>query len=330
MVEGEPRSKKERTEIIYGAANVLKTTMDCLKQTQKRWDICTDDKGALIFDTLYGLKVAHINAMNRGGKLRLLTEITKDNLFLCKRNMHYVSEMRHIEGVVGLYAVSDKHYLSTLFHERDQPISECIFSDVESFVKQQGSLFDNLWKVAIPAEQIIEEIEEEIKPEFVLRYNEISEIINLMLGLIISAKSDLCILISDPKMFKRLVTVDLFGSLIDVSKHNISLRMLINNYGRTFDNEISQIVNRKDGNDKCLNISVRYLGKLMPSETNQTIIIRDTKYSLVVETPSGNAQDFGEMTTLATYSNNQSVLWTNVSLFERYWAGSYMKDIIPK
>jgi two-component system, OmpR family, sensor histidine kinase VicK len=329
MEEDETKNTKERTEIIYGAANVLKTTMDCLKRTQERWDICSDEKGALIFDTLHGLKVAHINAMNRGVKLRLITEITKDNLFLCKRYMHYVNEMRHIEGVVGLYATSDKQYLSTVFHDRAQPVSQCIFCNVKSFVKQQGSLFDNLWKVAIPANQVIEEIEEEMKPEFVLQYNEISEIMNLILGLIISSKSDLCILIS-PKMFKQLVTVDVLESLIDASKRNVSLRMLIRNYDRMFVKEISQIVNTKDVKDKCPNISVRYFGKSMPSETNQTIIIRDNKYSLVVETLSGNAKDFGEVTTLATYSNNQSAVWTSVSLFERYWAESELKNAIPK
>jgi hypothetical protein len=103
-------------------------------------------------------------------KLRFITEITKDNLPLCKEAMK-VMELRHLEGVKGNFGISDSEYISVstikCHSGSESPVATktiipcAIYSNVKEDIQQHQYLFEILWNRAIPARQIIKEMEEE-------------------------------------------------------------------------------------------------------------------------------------------------------------------------
>jgi two-component system sensor histidine kinase VicK len=329
------RESDERTEIVHGTEKVLSITIDCLRQTQVRWDVCSDSRGVLLFNSVDMLKNAFANALSRGVRVRMITEITKDNLIPLKENLSLISELKHMEGVMGLYVVTDTHYISAVYSElavssgslpnQPQPMSQSIFSNVRSFVKQQQGIFDNLWKGAMPAKQIIAEIEDELKPEFVSHYDKISEIIQLVSDIIASSRSEVNILISSEDLF-LLDEARLLEGLQDAVTRNVTLRILIQAKDELLIriNKILKIDRSKHGS-----LLVRYNTKQLAA--SHTILMKDNRYSTMIETRKvDETQDRLEdrPAKYATYSNNRSRVWTNNSLFERQWAESEIANTV--
>ena len=71
------------------------------------------------------------------------------------------SEIRHLNGIKGNFEVADeKEYVAIATLQKAQPIPHLILSNIPEIVEQQQFIFDILWNKAIPAEQIIKEIEQ--------------------------------------------------------------------------------------------------------------------------------------------------------------------------
>ena len=77
-------------------------------------DLFFDKNGASFVATYNVYKDNYIAARQRGCTIRLITEITQDNLQYCKELMAgVVDELRHLEGLIGGIAVNDSEYIDT-------------------------------------------------------------------------------------------------------------------------------------------------------------------------------------------------------------------------
>jgi hypothetical protein len=89
---------------------------------------------------------------------RLIVEVTNQNMELIKSVKYH--EIRHVDNIRGNFAILDgRAYMVQIFHKDDEPPSQAYFSNSKSLVKSQQSLFDRLWKIAIPLESRLKEIE---------------------------------------------------------------------------------------------------------------------------------------------------------------------------
>jgi two-component system sensor histidine kinase VicK len=70
-----------------------------------------------------------------------------------------------MENVKGNMAVSETEYVATSALKGSIPLTQTIYSNVKAFLEQQRYLFENLWSKAIPAEQRIKELEENMPPQ---------------------------------------------------------------------------------------------------------------------------------------------------------------------
>jgi len=99
----------------------------------------------------------------RGVKLRMVTEITNDNISYTKKMMQ-IAEVRHLKGVRSSFGIADGiQYLDHAISDNNQ-LSHAIISYVKAIVEAKEYLFETLWNLAIPAEQATMEIEEGIEP----------------------------------------------------------------------------------------------------------------------------------------------------------------------
>lgn len=81
-----------------------------------------------------------------GIRIRLITEITKSNLSLCKDITKYVA-VRHLDKVVGNFILSDKEYfgqfLGSNYHANQ------IYNNDRGMVELQNYVFENLWNNSV-------------------------------------------------------------------------------------------------------------------------------------------------------------------------------------
>jgi len=146
----------EKTEVVYGQEQVVDTILAWQRNSKKSWNLCVDS-AVPSFSMSERIKHGYINAKTRGISIRYITEITKDNLKFCKELMKY-SQLRHLTGVVGIFAVSDKEYMGEA--SGTDFLNHLIYSNKEEIVNQQNYIFENLWNNSVDAEKKIKEIEE--------------------------------------------------------------------------------------------------------------------------------------------------------------------------
>jgi signal transduction histidine kinase len=92
-------------------------------------------------------------ATPNGVKVKLITEITKDNLAACVALSQRAVETRHLDRVKGNFLVTESEFLRGLTPaQEDDSVPEIIHSDMKEVVDESQFLFDTLWDKAIPSE----------------------------------------------------------------------------------------------------------------------------------------------------------------------------------
>ena len=112
---------------------------------------------------MISIRITILQLKNRGVKIRFITEITKDNIHYCKELINIVTEMRHLDGLIGGIAVTEMEYMTTTTLKNKQLLTQVFYSNAFEVVKQGQYIFDTFWDKAIPANQRIKEIEEGIE-----------------------------------------------------------------------------------------------------------------------------------------------------------------------
>jgi hypothetical protein len=151
----------EKTEVLYGIDKNVKAILEFINKSKYRYDVYADSKGPFFVIKIEALKNAYIEFVRKGGHIRFITEIIKENLNYCKEMMKFV-ELRHIEGIKGIVRINEKEYQSNLAVQESKLASVLLSSTFKKVVELQQHAFDNLWKTAIHAEQQIKEIEIEV------------------------------------------------------------------------------------------------------------------------------------------------------------------------
>ena len=150
----------EKTVVLQDTGNITKSLLEFYAKINNRYD-CYGLASEL---TPLGPNIINgtlLNLKNQDVRLRQITEITKHNISCCKQVMK-IAQLRHMDGVKGKIELSDTELIVTATLEKET--LHVIHSNVKQLVEQQQSIFEILWKKAIPAEQKIREIEDGIEP----------------------------------------------------------------------------------------------------------------------------------------------------------------------
>ena len=165
MVKEENNENEEITEVMYGIDYAINRGVQFMQNASEKMDLFGEKNGPSIiieFPDIY--KNNYIAAKKRGVKIRFITEITKENIHYCKEILNIVTEMRHLEGLIGGIAVTEKEYMATTSLKNKQLLTQVFYSNAFEVVRQGQYIFDTFWDKAIPADQRIKEIEEGIEP----------------------------------------------------------------------------------------------------------------------------------------------------------------------
>src|SRR5215469_1099916 len=97
----------DRTEIIRGSENVIDAALKFISNAKATIDACVDNtRPALAFDIESISKSLADIKVKRGIRVRVLTEITSENISYCKQLAVLVDELQHTDGIKGSFYVS--------------------------------------------------------------------------------------------------------------------------------------------------------------------------------------------------------------------------------
>jgi two-component system sensor histidine kinase VicK len=310
-------TNSEIMQIITGAENITEFNLQHYATTKVKIDACFDNIFPSIIASDERIKNGMTDLVDRGIKLRLVTEITKENINYCKEIMK-ISEIRHLEGVKGNFGIIDEiEYNMHIIHQELQAPTQMVYCNVKSSVEAQQFLFNTLWNKAIPAGERIAEIEEGLKPAFIQTFRDADEIQRIAFDLVKSAKEDILILFSTPNSFRRQQKAGLIQLLTDVASQSaVKIRTLTHINSRTSD--------FLDSLKSIGGIDFRPLKESL--QTRLTTLIVDRKFSLEVEVKDDTRDNSSEAVGLATYSNSESTVWTHTSIFETLWMQAEMEE----
>jgi hypothetical protein len=248
-------------------------------------------------------------------KLRVITSINPENIELAKELARQFSvyhtetsggDFCIIDGAIYFYDIEEDTNHETGGHRRQ------LFSKNVSFVKLQQNLFENLLNHAMPARDRIKEVEQGIQREFIKTIEDPSSILRLVRERIETAGFDIQVLFATMNSFYRAESDGIIDLLGAARNRGINVRVLIK-----IDDETMKDISKQMIKKKHELISVNFIRQVLRSKISTFIF--DQSFSLTVEVNDDSKDNFSEATGLATYSNSESTVFTDYSMFENLW-----------
>jgi two-component system, OmpR family, sensor histidine kinase VicK len=247
-------------------------------------------------------------------RMRLVTTINPENVELAKELARKYS-VYHTNGPGGDFCIIDGVIYFYDIENSNQKMAgyrRQLFSKNLSFVKLQQNLFENLLNHAIPGRDKIKEVERGIQREYIKTIQDPSSILQLVRDRIETAGFDIQVLFATVNSFYRAERDGIIDLLGAARSRGINIRVLIK-----IDNETIKDIPKDMIKKKHDLINVNILRQPLRSKINTFII--DQSFSLTIEVNDDSKDNFSEATGLATYSNSESTVFTDYSMFENLW-----------
>ena len=336
-------ANSERTQVLYGPENTTSAILKFLMDVDTKLDICADSTWPSVAMGIDVFRNALIDIKKRRIMRRYITTITKNNLSYCKEVMK-IGELRHLDGIRGNFAVSEREYLASATLQEAKLLQQVIYSNVKEVLEQQQYVFDSFWNRSSPAELRIKEIEEGINFGRTEVIQDPKEVQHLFINMIKLAKHELLLVLPTINAFYRQERIGIIELLKQAAErdHSLNVRILTptndaiekklltiesGNEQRDHDGRESnrqQLKNKKSFDTRHIDLeTIDEDEELTAAErsavTTVTILVVDRKESLVIEAADDSRQDFIEAVGLATYSSSKPTVLSYFSIFENLW-----------
>ncbi len=166
---------------------------------------------------------------------------------------------------------------------------------------------------ALPASQRITEIGRGSGEEFIETIRDPARVKSLISDLLRSAVYEIAILFSTRNSFLMAEREGILDEIGQTSR-DVRVKILV-----MYDEAVKEISDTKL-KVPHQNVQVNYLQQLLP--TRITTLITDQAKILTIEVNDDTKETFREAVGLSTYSNSESTVFSNVSMFESLWIQS--------
>ncbi len=255
------------------------------------------------------------DAKAKGIRIRLITEITRDNLSSCKQIKEF-AEVRHLEKIIGNFAINDLEYFGQA--EGNAFASNLIYSNEGGIVEQQKCIFEILWNNAVTQHDKGSSLEVGVDPEEIKVLSDPYEIRNTYLNLIKSAVSEISLIIATPNALQRNYKGGIISMLIEASeKRNVNVNLVIPTY------EIDMQNGFLDIESLLKNLNFRIKSIVPPTRKTHliktTFLIVDKKSILIIDVKDDTQENFIEAVGYATYHTSKSRTESYNFIFDTIW-----------
>jgi two-component system, OmpR family, sensor histidine kinase VicK len=277
-------------------------------------DICGNSKfPSMIFSYDSVNKLINTSLRQRGIKQRYIFEITKQNVLYCKNLMNMRNdnnnnslEVHHMNDIDANFALNETEYLGSItISEHNQ---QAIYSNVTEIVEQQHSIFETLWNKSIPAEDIVEEIEQGIEPEFFEIIVDSQKATEIYLNLAKSLQKEGLLLFADNRALVRAEKLGILYYLIKASSQKHAAIKIICPLDES-NSEIVKQISQQAPDVKILN----------GGSSQSGLFIADQKECLRFDLKDPKAAEFSQAIGFIVHSNSKSSVSSSRSMFELIW-----------
>ena len=322
-----PTSDSEKTQVLHGFEKTTEVIIRFLYSAEDHMNICADYTWPSVAMGVEVFKKGLYELKKRNVKSRFVTDITKDNIKYCKELMQ-ISELRHLDGVKGNFAISEKGYTASATMQEAALLQQVIYSNVRSILDQQQYVFETLWSKAKPAEQKIREIEEGIdlgETEIIQVIQNPKKILELFINMIKSAKSEILLMLPTINAFlreERIGAIELLKK--SAAEYNVNVRIITpsnDDVEKILQNIASVAVRREqqENQKKGFELQRSNIQFKETAMTTVTILVVDKRESLVMEKTDDSKETFIEAIGLSTYSTSEPTVISYLSIFEGLW-----------
>jgi signal transduction histidine kinase len=261
------------------------------------------------------IRQAFQDAKAKGIRIRLITEITRDNLSSCKQIKKF-AEVRHLEKIIGNFAINDLEYFGQA--QGNAFASNLIYRNDGGMVDQQKCIFENLWNNAVTQHDKGSSLEVGVDPEEIKVLSDPYEIRKTYLNLINSAVSEISLIIATPNALQRNYKGGIISMLIEASeKRNVNVNLVIPTYEIDMQNGFIPI----ESLSKNLNFKIKSI--VPPTRKTHliktTFLIVDKKSILIIDVKDDTQENFIEAVGYATYHTSKSRTESYNFIFDTIW-----------
>ncbi len=291
----------ENIQSLYGNDEILKSTLEILDSTRETIEGCIGKEEVemhVSHETLWNALTA---LKHKGVKIRIVTQVTSDNLEFCKKFTEAV-ELKHLDGIQSSFGISDGKWLLEHVVSLDEyPLSHAILTDIRKLVGIKRKLFETLWKQSVPAEEIFMKLEL-LNPAEVNTKIESNEAEKLLFNLISNSKYRIDMVIRTNDSVNLLELGRLSRCLKDALNQGVKIRILLPK------GELNDLDN--------LGVNLKRVKK---NQSNKLILVVDNLHTLVGEINEFRENDLELTIRNAVHSTSTLSLMTFSALFEKMW-----------
>jgi signal transduction histidine kinase len=263
-------------------------------------------------------KIVDMQKRGEGEGIRWITTVNNANKDLIKLFLNAGVKIRHLKNLPPMnFAIDDKYFHETIENMEDGKITRSLLTSNEPiYINHYNSIFEELWKNGIEAEQKIRDIEEGADLADIEVFPNAPRAREVYLNLVEAATKEILFIFPTPNAFTRQSKIGAVGlAKKAAAERDVKVRILMpaavpaNNFiDRTFQNLTP---------DHDHKLDVRYIEQM--SETKATILVIDRKESLVMELRDDSKDTFDEAIGLSTYSNSKAGVLSYVAIFDNLW-----------
>jgi hypothetical protein len=247
-------------------------------------------------------------------RVRIVTTINIENIDLAKKLARHF-DVYHMDRTEGNFCIIDAGlYFCEIEDSRDENHHRHaqFISKHASFVKLQQNLFENLLNQAKPARDKIKEVERRVQSEYVETIQDLASITRVVRERIETAGFDAQVLFATINSFYWAENDGIIDLLGEASSRGVNVRVLIK-----IDDETMKEVSKHKIKERHDRINVNFIRQSLRSKI--TTFIFDQSFSLTIDLNDDTKDNFSEGACLATYSNTESRVLTDYSMFESLW-----------
>ena len=342
-----------QTRFLESPNEVSEEIKRTINTSDEDWSICSTFDGLLMLTSNkdFEMQGRLLDGNKRGNNTRWVGEINNDNIQLVKSYLDLGMKIRHINNMPPMnFAVSSKELYITIDEMKGGQIAKnLLISNEHPYIRHYNSIFEDLWNGSISAEQKIKEIEEGLvlgKTEVIQNPSDIQQ---LFINMVKSAKHEVLLVLPTINAFyreERIGIMQLLKQAAEREDNMVNSRILtpvkyaieerlqsmasasewedtkremrdeeIKGVKKSFDIRSMDVHSNDEGNE-VFEVTKK------SAVTTVTIVVVDRKESLVIEKRDDSKQNFIEAVGMATYSNSKPTVLSYVSIFENLWRQS--------
>ena len=299
--------RPEITEVMFDHNMMLEMAVHSMSIVEKGYDSVWDANMINFISKYFTNGIAHMEGLVRekGIKLRLLVEVTKENMgFINSIRSHEIRYLSEINGNFGIF--DNRAYMVFIFNTKSDRLDQTLWSNSKALVDKQQSIFNKLWETSMPLSKRTKELGNEILPAYNKTIFSLEETRREISSLIESSRKELLVFVST-KVLNEIMTNNIFWNyFLPLEKRGVLVKVLIDSIDRHLLNRIRSINDRKN----YYPVEVGYTNQL--GDFNMIAIVSDSKYVLQIKYDKNNKL-------ITSSSNEKHSVWVQEILFEKYW-----------